>query len=240
MRRTAAATAPAPDRAGDAPCGRDARLADRHEPSRRAEIPATGFPHLDYVNPEAPKGGRIRLDALGSFDSFNPIVSKGDVAEGLGLLYETLTSPTMDETSTGYGRIADAVSFPADFSSVTYRINPKARWHDGKPITRRRRDLELPVAEGGQCQPGLLLPPRRRRRGDGRARGDLHLRREEQSRTAEHRRPASRPAEALVDGQGRERAAARHRGDDARGAARLRPLQIASSSTRAAASPTSA
>ncbi|KQT44645.1 hypothetical protein ASG43_14220 [Aureimonas sp. Leaf454] len=94
-----------------------------------------GFPHLDYVNPQAPKGGRIRLDAIGSFDSFNPIVSKGDVVEGLGLIYETLASPTMDETSTNYGRIADAVSFPPDFSSVTYRINPKARWHDGQPIT---------------------------------------------------------------------------------------------------------
>ncbi|KQT54040.1 hypothetical protein ASG54_19555 [Aureimonas sp. Leaf460] len=94
-----------------------------------------GFRHLDYVNPDAPKGGRIRLDAIGSFDSFNPIASKGDAAEGLGLIYETLTSPTMDETSTGYGRIADAVSFPADFSSVTYRIDPKARWHDGQPIT---------------------------------------------------------------------------------------------------------
>ncbi|GGD05555.1 extracellular solute-binding protein [Aureimonas glaciei] len=94
-----------------------------------------GFTRFDYVNPDAPKGGVARLDGSGSFDSFNPVLSKGDVAEGIGLVYETLMAPSLDETSTNYGLIADAVSYPEDFSSVTYRLNPNARWHDGQKIT---------------------------------------------------------------------------------------------------------
>lgn len=94
-----------------------------------------GFPHFDYVNPNAPKGGTVRLDGSGTFDSLNPILSKGDVAEGITLVYETLMAPSSDESSTNYGLIADAISYPADYSSVTYRLNPSAKWHDGTPIT---------------------------------------------------------------------------------------------------------
>jgi microcin C transport system substrate-binding protein len=94
-----------------------------------------GFAHFDYVDPDAPKGGTVRLSALGSFDSFNPVPIKGVVAAGTGIVYQTLMAPALDEPSTMYGEIADAVSFPADFASVTYRLNPKARWNDGEPIT---------------------------------------------------------------------------------------------------------
>ncbi len=97
-----------------------------------------GFPHFNYVNADAPKGGVVRLSgASPTFDTLNPILPKGVAADGLGLIYQQLFTPAMDEYDIGgaYGEIADAVRFPADFSYVTYRINPNAKWHDGEPIT---------------------------------------------------------------------------------------------------------
>lgn len=94
-----------------------------------------GFEHFDYVNPDAPKGGMLRLSATGSFDTFNPLLSRGEVANGLGLIYETLMEPAMDEVSAEYGLLAEALSYPDDYSSVTFRLREDARWHDGKPVT---------------------------------------------------------------------------------------------------------
>jgi len=94
-----------------------------------------GFAHYDYVNPDAPKGGVVRLSDLGGFDTFNPILPQGEPAPGLGLIYDTLMTAPEDELSTHYGQIAQAMSYPADFSSVTFRLDPDARWHDGQPIT---------------------------------------------------------------------------------------------------------
>jgi microcin C transport system substrate-binding protein len=98
----------------------------------------SGFAHFDYVNANAPKGGTVKLSGSSpTFDTLNPILPKGVQADGLGLIYESLFTPSLDELDTGasYGQIADAVRFPEDFSYVTYRINPKAKWHDGTPIT---------------------------------------------------------------------------------------------------------
>lgn len=94
-----------------------------------------GFPHFDYVNPKAPKGGLLRMSETGTFDSFNPILTKGAVAGGINLVNEQLMASSLDEVSTEYGEIADALKYPDDFAWVTYRLNPKARWHDGRPIT---------------------------------------------------------------------------------------------------------
>ncbi len=96
-----------------------------------------GFKNFDYVNPTAPQGGTVRLIALGTFDNFNSVVQgiKGNMAPGDNLVTETLTTSALDEVSTSYGLLAEAVSHPDDFSSVTYRLNAKARWHDGKPVT---------------------------------------------------------------------------------------------------------
>ncbi|MEX3011064.1 extracellular solute-binding protein [Hoeflea sp. TYP-13] len=94
-----------------------------------------GFARFDYVNPDAPRGGRVNVSANGSFDSLNPILAKGEKAEGLGLVFETLMTSSMDEISTEYGLIAKSVSYPDDFSSVSYQLRPEARWHDGEPIT---------------------------------------------------------------------------------------------------------
>lgn len=96
-----------------------------------------GFPHFDYVNPNAPKGGLVRLGALGTFDSFNVVVAgvKGSPEQGLGLIYETLTTSALDEPNASYGLLAESFSFPEDYSSVSFRLRPEARWHDGKPVT---------------------------------------------------------------------------------------------------------
>ncbi|MFG1378712.1 extracellular solute-binding protein [Xanthobacter autotrophicus] len=94
-----------------------------------------GFPHFDYVNPAAPKGGLLRLAEDGTFDTFNFVVPRGTPAEGITLIYDTLMTSSYDEVSSEYGLIAEGASHPADFSSVTYRLRADARWHDGTPIT---------------------------------------------------------------------------------------------------------
>jgi len=95
------------------------------------------FKHFSYVNPDAPKGGTVRQIALGTFDNFNLVVAgvKGSIAGSVGLIYESLTTAALDEVSTEYGLLAESVSYPEDFSSVTYRLRAQARWHDGKPVT---------------------------------------------------------------------------------------------------------
>jgi microcin C transport system substrate-binding protein len=95
------------------------------------------FKHFEYVNPAAPKGGTVRQIALGTFDNFNLVVSgvKGTIAGGIDLVYDTLMVSAFDEVSTEYGLLAEAVSHPADFSWVTYRLRANAKWHDGKPVT---------------------------------------------------------------------------------------------------------
>jgi microcin C transport system substrate-binding protein len=99
--------------------------------------PAYGpdFKHFDWVNPNAPKGGRVRRWAMGSFDSLNLFPIKGSPASGLPLIYDTLMQHSPDEASTSYGLVAESVSYPADFSSATFQMRPIARFHDGKPIT---------------------------------------------------------------------------------------------------------
>jgi microcin C transport system substrate-binding protein len=72
---------------------------------------------------------------MGSFDSFNPILPQGEAAGGIGLIYETLMTPSYDEVLTDYGLLAEAVSYPDDISSATFRMNPNAKWHDGEPVT---------------------------------------------------------------------------------------------------------
>lgn len=96
-----------------------------------------GFKNFDYVNPAAPQGGTVRLGAFGTFDNFNEVVAmvKGNLAGGVGLISESLMTQAFDEVSTEYGLLADGVRYADDFSWVTYRINAKARWHDGKPVT---------------------------------------------------------------------------------------------------------
>lgn len=96
-----------------------------------------GFARFDYVNADAPKGGTVRQIALGTFDNFNLAVAgvKGNLAGPVGLIYETLTTASLDEISTEYGLLAEAMSHPDDYSWVSYRLRAEAKWHDGKPVT---------------------------------------------------------------------------------------------------------
>ncbi|MDP3690473.1 extracellular solute-binding protein [Bradyrhizobium sp.] len=95
------------------------------------------FKRFDYVNPDAPKGGIARQILIGTFDNFNVAVAgvKGSIAAAVQLVYEPLMTSSLDEVSTEYGALAEAVSHPEDFSSVTYRLRAEAKWHDGKPVT---------------------------------------------------------------------------------------------------------
>jgi microcin C transport system substrate-binding protein len=97
-----------------------------------------GFAHFDWVNPSAPKGGDIELVPplrITNFDKFNPFTLKGTAAPGLtALVFETLLTGTFDEPNTGYGLLAEDVEVAADKLSVTFRLNPAARFHDGTPV----------------------------------------------------------------------------------------------------------
>jgi microcin C transport system substrate-binding protein len=95
------------------------------------------FRYFDYINPQAPKGGGVRLGALGTFDNFNQAIAgvRGLLAAAAGTICDTLMVPSLDEASTHYGLIAEAVSHPPNFASTSFRLRAAARHHDGKPIT---------------------------------------------------------------------------------------------------------
>lgn len=94
-----------------------------------------GFAHFDYVNPKAPKGGTLRLSHAGTFDTFNPLLAKGEAAVGVDLVFDTLMKSSEDEVTTSYGLLAEGVSYPDDISSATFRLRPEAKWADGQPVT---------------------------------------------------------------------------------------------------------
>ena len=113
------------------------------------------FAYFDYVNPDAPKGGVARLADIGSFDSLNPVLYRGEKAAGLGLVIESLMSDSIDEPSTSYGLIAEWASYPEDYSSVTFKLRDEARWHDGKPITPEDVIYSLEVNKAANPRMGL-------------------------------------------------------------------------------------
>jgi len=95
----------------------------------------TGFTHFDYANPDAPKGGTLRLASIGSFDNLNPFILKGQAESSSSLVFETLMENALDEPFTEYGRLAQSVTVGPDKSWVSFKINPKATFQDGKPVT---------------------------------------------------------------------------------------------------------
>jgi microcin C transport system substrate-binding protein len=98
-----------------------------------------GFKHFEWVNPDAPKGGDIDLVPplrITNFDKFNPFTLRGTAPPGLTtLVFETLLTGTLDEPTTAYGLLAEDVSVAPDGLSVTFRIDPRARFHDRTPVT---------------------------------------------------------------------------------------------------------
>jgi microcin C transport system substrate-binding protein len=109
-----------------------------------------GFKQFDYVNANAPKGGRIRLGTFGSFDSLNPFTSKGQpAATGVN---ETLMIQPLDEPSSEYGLIAESFWYPEDYSQVVFKLRPEARFHDGVPITPEDVIFSLEVQKANNIQ----------------------------------------------------------------------------------------
>lgn len=97
-----------------------------------------GFTHFEYVNPAAPKGGEISLvppTRLSNFDKYNPFTLKGSAPPNLnGLVFESLLTGTLDEPTTAYGLLAEDVTVAPDKLSATFRLNPKAKFHNGDPV----------------------------------------------------------------------------------------------------------
>ncbi|MFK7867261.1 MAG: extracellular solute-binding protein, partial [Alphaproteobacteria bacterium] len=96
---------------------------------------AEDFTHFPYVNPDAPKGGNIVVEALGSFDSLNPYILKGDKATGIALTQDTLLRANDDEPFAKYGLLAQWVDVRDDGLTIRYKIRDEARFHDGSPVT---------------------------------------------------------------------------------------------------------
>ncbi|MBI5442519.1 MAG: ABC transporter substrate-binding protein [Deltaproteobacteria bacterium] len=94
-----------------------------------------GFKSFDYANPRAPKGGEVRLAAIGTFNNLNPFLLKGVPAAGAGYLFDTLTVSSEDEPFTRYGLLAETIDTPADRSWVAFTLRKEARFHDGSPVT---------------------------------------------------------------------------------------------------------
>ena len=97
------------------------------------------FEHFAYANPEAPKGGGIRLPQMGTFDNYNAIVEVGRIAAGYGamgsLVYDRLLEDSIDEPASAYVRLADGVAVEKDYRWTAFRLREDGRWHDGRPIT---------------------------------------------------------------------------------------------------------
>ena len=93
------------------------------------------FSHFDYVNPDAPKGGTLRLASQGTFDNLNPYILKGVSAPGVSLTFDTLMDGSRDEAFSEYGLLAERVEMAQDRSYVVFDLRAQARFHDGEPVT---------------------------------------------------------------------------------------------------------
>ena len=106
-----------------------------------------GFAHFRYVNPAAPKGGRLTQGVIGTFDSLNPFIVKGLFPIGIrapmvsvgniitGTVVEGLMARSLDEPFTLYGLVARSVTTDTERSFITFHLDPRARFSDGKPVT---------------------------------------------------------------------------------------------------------
>jgi microcin C transport system substrate-binding protein len=115
-----------------------AQAADRHGLSAFdvLEYPAD-FKHFEWVNPDAPKGGRVALigpAARTTFDNLNAFILKGDAAQGLDLLFDSLMTRSPDEPDAVYGLVARSADLAPDRSAVTFRMRPEAKFADGTPV----------------------------------------------------------------------------------------------------------
>jgi microcin C transport system substrate-binding protein len=118
-----------------------------------------GFAHYDYVNPEAPKGGTLNLgnpDRRSSFSRLNPYLLKGDGAYGAEFFsFETLCDPSQDEAGVMYGLLAEAIQVAPDLSWVAFRLNPRAHFNNGDPVTAADVKYSFDTITGEKADPGF-------------------------------------------------------------------------------------
>ncbi len=118
-----------------------------------------GFDHFDYVNPDAPKGGTLNMqnpDRRTSFDKFNPYTIRGQSPAGLStLMFETLTIRSGDEPDTIYGLLAEDIQVAPDKSWVAFRLNPKARFTNGDPVTAADVKFVFDTMKGPEVAPAV-------------------------------------------------------------------------------------
>ena len=93
------------------------------------------FQHLDYVNPNAPKGGEVSIWAFGSFDSMHPYTTKGRSGSLSSIFFESLLTGTSDEIGSAYGLVAKSMEYPKDRSWVIFNMRPEAKFSDNTPLT---------------------------------------------------------------------------------------------------------
>ena len=136
-----------------------AQAAVRHHALSLVGEPKFGpdFKTFDWVNANAPKGGAVRMWSEGSFDNLNMLTINGEAADQLELVYDQLMASSPDEPSTEYGLIAEWVSYPADYSSVTFGLRSQARFHDGQPITPEDVIFSLEAQKESQSARAALL-----------------------------------------------------------------------------------
>ena len=144
--------------AADAAAPASPRWVHAHAAFGEPKHPA-GFAHFDYVNPDAPKGGTIYLrnpDRRSSFDKFNPFTTRGNAPAGVGIfMFEPLAVPGSDELQTMYGLLAEAILVAPDKSSISFRLNPKARFSNGDAVTAKDVQYSFESMSGPYAAPGL-------------------------------------------------------------------------------------
>ena len=177
------------------------------------------FTHFDYANPAAPKGGTMRLAAIGTFDSLNPYIVKGVSAAGMSQTFDTLMLASEDEPGSEYGLVAESADLAPDRKSVLYTLRKEARFHDGSPITPDDVIWTFDtLREKGQPMYRSYYGDVEKVERRGRTRRAVLFQIGREPRIAADRRPDADPVEEVLGG-------ARLHKDDARRAARQRSVQ---------------
>lgn len=124
-----------------------------------------GFSHFPYVNPDAPKGGEMRIPEMGTWDNFNPIALKGRTVRGVwfwvsnyNLIHDRLMEPALDEPASYYGRLAQGIAVAEDGAWIAFKLREGARWHDGKPITVDDVVFTFETMKDKRAAPSITTP----------------------------------------------------------------------------------
>ena len=152
----------------------------------------------------------LKRAAIGSFDSFNPFIVKGQPAAGVAaLLFDTLLTPSQDEADASYGLLAQSIELPDDHSWVAFNLRPEARFQDGTPVTAEDVVFTFDMlTTKGDPQYALYYGDVTKAEAVGAAEGQVHLQIQRQSRAAGDPGPAARPVQSMT---GRARPSIRRR-----------------------------